>query len=128
MLSAWLSGIVPGLIAGGALLVATVFMLGGVKKLPDFAGMSDLQLVLMLGGGSLAFFALIGGPAASAIYEWLRSAVSDAAFVFRAALLTFGILLSVLAFVSRTPLPVEKTVMNLIVSILIAVLVPAMHG
>lgn len=86
------------------------------------AGMSDQQwFYLML--GSMAFAPFVLGVLAGFVYGWVGSP-----FVYRLVTLGLGILLSILAIISRTPMALDKIAMNLMVALDFGLLVPLLSG
>jgi hypothetical protein len=76
---------------------------------------------LLLGTMALAPFLL--GLLAGLVYGWIGNP-----FVYRLVALGFGVLFSILAVVSRTPMALDKIGMNLLVALDFGFLVPLLSG
>ncbi|MFB0515050.1 MAG: hypothetical protein ACETWG_00405 [Candidatus Neomarinimicrobiota bacterium] len=56
--------------------------------------------------------------------QWL----TNPRLVFRLVVIGLGVVLSVLAYVTRTPFPLRKTILNLLIAIILSVLVPLVRS
>lgn len=118
--------LLAGLVAGIPLSVVLVLymlargrvMAGVLAAEGDFGALGETQLFALF----LGAFALLGlgfGLAAGLVYSWLGSRLS-----FTALALGLALLLSLLALVSRTPLPWDKVFWNFAVAAILGVLIP----
>ena len=86
------------------------------------ASMSDQAwFYLMLGTMAIAPFVL--GLVAGLVYGWVGSP-----FVYRLLVLGLGVVFSVLALITRTPMAFDKIVMNLLVALDFGLLLPLLAG
>ena len=105
--------------------LGVLYMKFGGKKLVEMLkngsednNLSDQQWTyLFLGAFALTPFVL--GIAASAVFGLITNVG-----YYQALVLGLGVLFSILAWVSKTPLPLEKTVMNLLVAIGFGLILP----
>lgn len=84
----------------------------------QFANMTDQQVFLMF-LASFAFGALLLGAAAGLVYSLV-----GASNTFRFLALGLAVLMSVLALVTRTPMPADKVLMNVAVAGVLGYLIP----
>ena len=84
----------------------------------DFGSMSD-SLMQLLFLATFALSPLLLGLLSAAVYNWVKDPL-----IFRAVALGLAVLLSVLALVSRTPMPVPKIIANFAVALAIGMLLP----
>lgn len=95
---------------------AFVAMLGADSG--EMAAVSNTTLKLMVGTG-FVMASLLFGVMASVMYRWLGSPLPFAALALGAA-----VALSLLAVISKTPMPADKVAMNLAVALVLGALVP----
>ncbi len=89
---------------------------------PEMAGMSDKAMYFMF-LGAFAFMAILFGVAASVVYRFVGAPVK-----FLGLALGLAVVASILAIVSRTPMPVDKIFMNFAVGGILGWLVPLLAG
>lgn len=126
-----MSRVVAGLVAAAPLSVlGVVYMLiwgrGMVTSLManeiDSGSMTESQWTLIfLGSVALAPFAF--GALSGVVYGWVKSP-----HLFRGLAAGLAVLFSLLAVISRTPMPFMKVVLNVAVALVLGVLVPLLSA
>jgi fucose 4-O-acetylase-like acetyltransferase len=121
------AGLLAGLMLAGVFVIyylvrGRAFVATLKASSPEMANMSDNTLYLMFLGG-FVFAALVLGLLSVIVYGFFGPAEK-----FRLLAGGLALLASVLAIISRTPMPVDKVFMNLAVASVLGGLIPVLVG